>query len=1180
MIHNHDPVIKKMNYRFLSSLLVISFIIGVVDGLVMLLLNLSQQEGGLFTEFQEAIMNTLLLVLISAPLLWFLVLKPLVVQINREQETILEHSRLNTELRNALNVHSLVSIADASGRIIHINDKFCEVSGYTRDELLGKDHRILNSGYHDKDYIRAMWMTISQGLIWQGVFCNRSKDGNLYWVTSTIVPLLNDTGKPYQYISIRQDMTAEKKTNAELIMLKRAVDASAEMILLTNNEGYIQYANPALCQATGWTQAMLIGRSPNVLDSPNADVSVIAVMRTALDKGIGWSGRILQRRTGIAPLHIAGQTTPPDALEFWAELNITPVFNRDGTRAGYVQIQRDISEQVSREAIQWMEKNDTAARLAIAETLQQAIPLKERFTTVLDILFDLKSFDLQRKGGVFLHATDSDYLEIFLLRGVFSEQFIAKEEQRIALGACLCGRAAVSGELLVSDDCFCDPCHERKFDSMQAHGHYIVPISVAGDTLGILFLYTDPYPIQNDSRLTMLKQVGELLALAVLQEQVKVSLENSRDMAMQTAVAKSEFLANMSHEIRTPMNGVLGMLDLLRDTDMSSSQWDLVDTAHASAESLLAILNDILDFSKLEAGKLEIERISFNLTTLIGDVCALFAGRAHAKNLELNCLIPVDMRSHWLGDPNRIRQVLTNLIGNAIKFTEHGEVSVIVTWTPSIEGEADMLHFEIADTGIGIAPEIQTRLFQPFSQAESSTARRFGGTGLGLSISKNLVELMGGVLGLDSTLGHGTCFWFTLQLLSSDVVETDTLPLDNVGKRVLVVDDNATNRMILKHYLIHWGFVVGQVDNGRAALIELEHAITNNVAYDLVLLDMQMPEMDGLTLARMINKIPMLSKIPRILRSSGGGIMGDTERRELGFSHSLLKPVKQLQLFDAIVTSLNAATQDTPIKATATVSIPSYQGKKLLVVEDNKVNQKVIIGLLAKFQLVPDIADNGQLALDQLTHSAYDLVLMDCQMPVLDGYQATSELRRLESNTGLAHQPVVALTAHVIAGEREKCLAAGMDDYLTKPISQKSLADMLARWLSSPVLETKQLPTENRQAITTDLLWNKEDSLICLGGDEDLLIAMIGAFLDEAPIQLSDLQQALDNHDLPSLANVAHALKGSVSYFCTKAAIDCAARLEHAARANQNEDYAKMTQLLTKAIVDLMDSLRQFVNEN
>ena len=253
MLHNYDPVIKKMNHRFISSLFIISFIIGIVEGLVMLLLNLYQQGGGLLTELEETVLDTFLLTLMGAPLLWFLVLKPLVMQINQEHEAVLKQSRLNAQLRNALNVHSLISITDTAGRIIHANDKFCEVSGYTQDELLGKDHRVLNSGYHDKEYIRTMWLTITQGLVWQGIFCNRRKDGRFYWVSSTITPLLDNTGKPYQYISIRQDITVQKEANSELIMLKRAVDACTEMILLTNSEGYIQYANPALCQATGWT---------------------------------------------------------------------------------------------------------------------------------------------------------------------------------------------------------------------------------------------------------------------------------------------------------------------------------------------------------------------------------------------------------------------------------------------------------------------------------------------------------------------------------------------------------------------------------------------------------------------------------------------------------------------------------------------------------------------------------------------------------------------------------------------------------------------------------------------------------------------------------------------------------------------------------------------------------------
>ncbi|MEI6068867.1 MAG: response regulator, partial [Methylococcaceae bacterium] len=788
----------------------------------------------------------------------------------------------------------------------------------------------------------------------------------------------------------------------------------------------------------------------------------------------------------------------------------------------------------------------------------------------------LKPMCLQHKGGIFLRSDGGDRLDLLVLQGNFSDEFIQKE-QHIACGSCLCGRAAVSGELLVSDDCFCDPRHEHSFADMQAHGHYIVPIISAGEALGVLFLYTDPYPAQNDSRLTMLKQVGEMLALAILQEQAKVSLENARDMATQAALAKSEFLANMSHEIRTPMNGVLGMLDLLRDTNMSRSQWDLLEMAYSSAEALLAILNDILDFSKLEAGKLEVEQIDFNLATLVEDVCSLLAARAHSKDLELNCFMPVAMPRCWKGDPTRIRQVLTNLLGNAIKFTEHGEVSVTVKHTSGNQGP-DHFRFEVRDTGVGIAPEAQAHLFQPFSQAETNTARRFGGTGLGLSISKTLVELMGRTVGLESALGLGACFWFTLPLTLSEAQMLDVPPLDITGKRVLVVDDNATNRTILQHYLIHWGFAVGQVDSGRAALIELECAIANGTPYDVALLDMHMPEMDGLTLARIITETPTLTGIPRILLSSGG-LLGDSERQSLGFTLSLLKPVRQSQLFDAIANALYAYVCVAPEQAKTETAVPSYQGKKLLVVEDNKVNQKVITGMLAKFQLVPDIADNGQLALDKLVQSTYDLVLMDCQMPVLDGYQAVRELRRREMEQGLPpRQAVVALTAHAGTGEREKCLAAGMDDYLTKPVTWASLAETLARWLGTPVFESEQRPALEQGV--GDVVWDKAAALKGLGGDEDLLRDLMVSFLGEIPGQLSAIQIAQKQGNLPALADAAHAIKGAVSYFYAVVIKDCAVRLEQAARDKHNADYRQMAEVLVNAVARLMETLRQFMDKN
>ena len=1039
---------KRLSQPFLWSLIRISLIIILVDGLIMLFLH----DVAVILPIHEDLLDTLLLVLIGAPLLWIVVLRPLVKVIVKQQKNTTEQVLVNAELRMALDAHALVSICDANGRIIYANAKFCELSGYSQEELLGKDHRIVNSGYHDKAYIRNIWETITQGGIWRGEICNRNKNGQLYWVENTITPLLDETDKPYQYIAISRDIADIKEVYSQLSIFKQAVQACSEMIIITNSQGYIQYANPAFYQITGWTEATLLGRCSTVLDCPNTDKQSLASMQASLQRLECWSGKLLCRRKGIAPLAIAGQTTPRDPLEYWAKLYITPILAVNGDLTGYIQIQRDVTEQVNREALEEMVREDTLVRLEIANVLQQATSLKTRCLSVLSLIFNIQGLQLQQKGGMFIWAEGEEKLSLFVLQGSFSDEFIEKE-QTVALGSCLCGRAALSGELLVSDDCFCDPRHEHQFANMQGHGHYIIPLNVSGKTLGVLFLYTNPYPVKNESRLMMLKQVGEMLAMAVLQERAKVVLEQARDQAMQAAVAKSEFLANMSHEIRTPMNGVLGMLDILRDTDMSPGQTELVETAYASAEALLVILNDILDLSKLEAGKVEIENIEFNLTTLIEDVCSLLAIPAFSKGLELSCFIPVELPHYWTGDANRIRQVLTNLIGNAVKFTERGEVSVTVSSSHNSESEA-ILRFEIRDTGIGISPETHAHLFQVFTQADSSTSRRFGGTGLGLSISKILVELMGGVIGVESELGKGACFWFSLPLihLKDEIV----LPavVDLRGKRVLIVDDNANNRIILEHYVTSWGMTVSSVDNASAALVALMEATRNSKPIDILLSDLQMPFMDGLALARTICEVPTIAGTPRLLLSSGG-IGSDDEYKILGFAKSLTKPVRQTQLFDAITNALRPVTypsnkEQIDTKTTQSVlnkeAWPNYSHKQVLVAEDNRINQKVILAMLARFQVTPDLAENGQEALERLAEKRYDLVLMDCEMPEMNGFEATAVIRDPESKVLNHKVPIIAMTANAMTGDREKCIEAGMDDYMTKPVKKEILAASLEKW--------------------------------------------------------------------------------------------------------------------------------------
>lgn len=1183
------PQYPKRN--FLTSFCIIIAVIGASETLVILLIDAAHQWGLALSSLHDNIFSIGLMIAFSSPLLWFLAIRPLALQIVQEQ------TATNRELLEALENHVLISLTDTQGHIVYANEMFCKVSGFTKEELLGQDHGIVNSGYHDKEYIRSMWNTIAGGQVWRGEFCNRRKNGELYWVDSTIAPLLDQTGKPKQYISIRRDTSTRKANELKLAALKRALDASSEMILITNAEGLIQYANPALCSFTGWTEEALMGRQPYVLDSPTADKQALSEMQSRLRCSEPWSGRLRGRRLGndLKPeqkklSHSTG-TDALDPLEYWAKTNITPILMANGTLSGYVQIQHDVSQQVEQEAALQIEAEDTAARLAISEALHQALPLEQRFAQVLDILFGLNALNIQHKGCVFLRAQDDNCLERFIVHdAVCSDEAVDNIpvpiaaisptngvdanhclEQRIVLGEGECGQVAVSKKLIVTDCCYCD--------NRVAHGHYIIPIASGEDVLGLLFVFTDAYPVQSEFRIAMLKQVGEMIALALLQHQANTSLEAARDAALQIAHTKTEFLANMSHEIRTPMNGVLGMLDLLQDTQLSREQWDLIEIAANSAESLLTIINDILDFSKLEAGKIELERIEFNLPDLVEEVCTLLSSRAHAKDLELSCFLPANIPVRWQGDPTRIRQVLTNLIGNAIKFTERGEVSVKVSLP---KNDHVGVRFEVVDTGIGIAPETQTRLFQAFSQADSTTSRRYGGTGLGLSISKDLVVLMGGNIGVESALGRGANFWFTLPLESVD--NDAPLPLANFSdKRALIVDDNATNRMILMHYLGNWGFSLFEADNGPAALAELEAAALRNDPYDLLLSDMQMPDMDGFALANAIIENPMIANTPRILLSSGS-IGSESERLSSGYCQSLLKPVRQSQLFDAIIAALQLpGLRAAPVTKVKEILL-DYSDKQVLVVEDNKVNQKVIFSQLAKFKLKPDLANNGQEALDMLENQAYDLVFMDCQMPIMDGYEATRMLREREGEK--SHTPITALTAHASAGEREKCLNMGMDDYLSKPVNRSDLAVVLARWLglssSYGVVEKSLEDTistvvdkTSSEQNTSTVCWDEASALKRLDDDLDLLAEMIDLFLDEAPVQLAELASALARADYLALADATHAIKGMAGHFCAKKLINLAINLEQSARNNAEADFQMMVNDLTQATMDLIENLQQ-----
>ena len=907
-----------------------------------------------------------------------------------------EQSGLNAAMAQAAEG---VIIADSEGRIQYVNPAFTRMTGYSAEEAVGQNPRLLKSGKQNPEFYRDLWATISSGKNWHGELVNQRKDGTCYAEEMTITPVLDAAGMISRYIAIKQDVT-ERKRQEQAIReseerYRLLVDHIPDVVWTADPNGQCVFITPNIETFYGYTPQEIY--ESGVWYSrihPEDAPRVRAQFTAALTEGKFFSTEYrIQRK---------------DGAWVWFDARAMSSYEKDGKRY-IVGTASDITaRKQAEEALRDSEKR--YRRL-----------FDQNLAGVLRTSWDGEILDCNRALAQFMGYTSIDEVRALGLR---ASDFYFDAEERQAFLQGLKSKTAGSN-------------HELRLRHRDGH-----PIWV----LANVCLIEDEN--ENGGR----PMVEGILVNISDRKRAEEEWKKAKEAAEAASQAKSEFLANMSHEIRTPMNGVIGMTDVVLDTELTPDQRESLTIVQSSAQSLLGILNDILDFSKIEARKLKLESVPFSLRATIAATMKAMETRAAERNLELIYAVASGVPDNVIGDPGRLRQVLVNLVGNALKFTEHGEVMVQVD-AQSASKELVGLNFKVRDTGIGIAPEKQKLIFEAFTQADTSISRRFGGTGLGLTISSRLIALMGGTLELKSQPGKGSEFSFTAYLkpgeeLRREPTKGDLATLRNL--RVLAVDDNATNRRILGQTLRSYGVRATLAASGSQALTSLRQAARDGDPYPLVVADAHMPEMDGFTLVESIKQDPRLASCAVIVLTSGG-FPGDAARcRGLGVSGYLTKPVGDADLLDALLRAFSGQPdrETIPFLAHSHPVREAQAGLHILVVDDNEVNRRLATRLLEKQGHSVVTAVSGRGAIEALEKQSFDVVLMDVQMPDMDGFEATQEIREHERRTG-AHVPIIAMTAHAMEGDRERCLSAGMDGYVSKPIAADALLTAIEQTLES-----------------------------------------------------------------------------------------------------------------------------------
>ncbi|MFS8776724.1 response regulator [Synechococcus sp. W65.1] len=1153
----------------------------LIEQIVELIRVLQQEENRLLKQRNQELQLTWVrtnLVALGGLIFTYLVLSAVYFLIRREtaeREKAERSLRQERDFTNAVidTAGALVVVLDPEGRILRFNRAAEQLSGYSLAEVRGR--LLWEVGLIPAEDVPGVKQAFEQLRGNPSLFLNRhenfwrTKQGALRLIDWTSTALVSADGKVEFVIGTGLDITDRKL--AELALkeseerYRDLFENATDLIQSADAEGHFLYVNRAWKETLGYDETQI--QQMRVFDIIHPDYRQHCQM---LFQRL-MAGELLEN-VETAFVTANGETV-------WVEGNVNCRFE-DGVMVATRGIFRNITER--KKAAEELERQSRRAQLLadLSLKIRQSLDIAEILeTAVTEIQALLKAdrvlvYRFQPDGsGIISNEKTQPGIPSLMGEVIEDPCFQEKYAQLYSQGR-VCAVSNVETEGL-------EPCYLELLRKMQVKANLVVPLLMEQRLWGLLLAHQcsaprqwQPFEIELLAQLA--NQIGIALTQAALLERERkrsLELEQARKAAEQAAQAKSSFLATMSHEIRTPMNAVLGMTGLLLETPLTPEQRDFVETIRVSGDALLTLINDILDFSKLEAGEMELEILDFDLRSCLEEVADLFAATAHAKGLELAVLMPPEVPRYLRGDASRLRQILNNLVSNAIKFTHQGEVVIQAELMQETTTHVQ-LRLSVRDTGIGIPKEAQAKLFQPFTQVDASTTRKYGGTGLGLAICKELTELMGGKIFLESKEGRGSTFSLELTLerqpyvhqLSQPAVR---IPVDLRGKRLLVVDDNATNRKILRSQATAWGMRVEEAENAYQAMDKLRQAVREGRPFPLAVLDMQMPEVDGETLGRWIKADPELSQTQLVMMTSVG--LGEHSRRaaEMGFAAYLVKPVKQSRLQEALVMALGKssglATSLLSMSTAASQSAPSpsrpQQSLRILLAEDNPVNQKVALRQLQSLGYLADVVANGQEVLDLLEQVKYDLVFMDCQMPVMDGYEATRRLRQRERGSG-HHTVVIALTANAMHEDRERCLQAGMDDYLSKPVLKEDLERVINYWsrkIASSALGAANGPTSEVASPAPpspkDASGNSDPTLPypidsaylerATGGDSQFQRELLQVFVQDCQNLLPRLRQAVAAGNAEDLRKIAHRLKGASANVGAHAFSQAARELEH-----------------------------------